>query len=76
MHAKLMAELEALHALEREGGGAEYITFRGETYDPHDPTSTSGTVLVKLPFCNSIFVRRNNADRMTAVMRLRGPWPT
>lgn len=34
MHAKVTAELAALHALERESGGAVYQTFRGEVYNP------------------------------------------
>ena len=69
MHAKLMAELEELHALEHQGGIADYRTFRGETYDPHDPASTSGTVLLKFPGDCRLFVCRNNADRLAAMMK-------
>jgi hypothetical protein len=79
MHAKLLADLEELHALERENVGeeyktADYVTFRGETYDPHDPASTSGTVLLKFPGDRRLFVCRNNADRLAAMMRNRGLW--
>ena len=74
MHGKLMAELEELHASEHEGGNAVYETFRGETYDPHDPTSTSGTALLKFPGDRRLFVCRNNADRLTAILRNQGPW--
>ena len=46
LHDKLVAELDALHALDRQGGDqtgltAEYQTFRGERYNPHDPTDSS-----------------------------------
>jgi hypothetical protein len=69
-----MAALDDLHALEREGGGAIYETFRGETYNPHDPNNTSGVALLKWPHDRRIFVCRNNPDRLAAYMRAIGTW--
>jgi hypothetical protein len=74
MHAKLITELEALHALEQESGGAVYQTFRGEVYNPHDPIDTDGTVLLKFPGDRRIFVCRSNADRLSAAMAVQGPF--
>lgn len=74
LYGKLVDERAALHALEREDGGAIYKTFRGETYNPHAPADTSGTALVKYPGDRRIFVCRNNADRMAAFVESQGPW--
>lgn len=74
MHAKVTTELEALHTLEQENAGAIYQTFRGEVYNPHDPTDTDGTVLLKFPGDRRIFVCRSNADRLSAAMAVQGPF--
>lgn len=80
LHAKLTAELEALHALERETGDAdgitaEYHTFRGERYNPHDPAD-GGVVLLKWPYDRRIYVCRSNADRFAAMLDNMGPFGT
>ncbi|MCB0941473.1 MAG: hypothetical protein KDB72_14705 [Mycobacterium sp.] len=77
LHDILVAEIQALHALEREGGNedgitAEYKTFRGETYNPHDPDD-GGVVLLKWPHDRRIFVCRSNADRFGAMLDNMGP---
>ena len=61
--------------MEREDGpNAVYVTFRCQPYDPHDPASTSGTALLKWPGDRRIFVCRNSADRLAAIMKCTGPW--
>jgi hypothetical protein len=72
LHDQLVAELEALHALSRQGGRAVYQTFHGERYDPHDPADSSTSL--KFPGDRRIFVCRNNADRLAAMVERMGPW--
>ena len=76
LHGKLTAALAELHAAEGQGGRVDYRTFRGETYDPHDPKDTSGTVLLKWPHDCRIFVCRNQPDRMAAMLQSTGLWNT
>jgi hypothetical protein len=77
LHDMLIRDLDELHAIQCEGWyngvRAQYVTFRGETYDPHDPQSTSGTALLKWPHDCRIFVCRNNPDRLAANMLAGGP---
>jgi hypothetical protein len=78
LHADLTRAIEDLHAIQSEDGHngirAQYVTFRGETYDPHDPHSTSGTTLLKWPYDCRIFVCRNNPDRLAASMLATSEW--
>jgi hypothetical protein len=73
MHAKLMAELEALHALESEDGGAVYVTYRCDRFDPRGPEDTDGAALLKWPHDRRIFICRSNADRLAAWMEHQDP---
>ncbi|MFG1933028.1 hypothetical protein ACGFK1_20650 [Mycobacterium sp. NPDC048908] len=73
MHEKLMAELEALHALESEGGGAVYVTYRCDRFDPRGVEDTDGAALLKWPGDRRIFICRSNADRLAAWMEHQDP---
>lgn len=72
LYAKLMAEREALHALESDGG-AVYVTFRCDSFDPRGPEGTDGAALLKFPGDRRIFVCRSRADRLAAWMEHQDP---